>query len=282
MSPSHAASLVNVTGFIAGTALYAMLLVMVLRPRGATQEGRIGIDRLLVLTALLGLTWNVEAFVSNGLRDFGVAPLPPFAQAVAFASLGFLPAVVVHSVLRAGLSRLSSPAALIQLVFAYALSGGAAAIQLGSALRGSSVPSISGLQLLTVGFGTLIVPLAIVTRRQPGARRALWMSALAVFAVSALHLSQRERLQLSWPIELVGHHASLPLVLSILYQEYPFALADVFLKRALTLVALITTALLAYVGMATFGWLAAAPDGGNLPALLFLGVSLGAALLIRR
>ena len=165
------------------------------------------------------------------------------------------------------------------VVAAYALSGSAAAIQLGSALRGSVVPSISGLQLLTAGFGALIVPLAIVTRGQPGARRALWMSALAVFAVSALHLSQRERLQPSWPIELIGHHASLPLVLSILYQEYPFALADVFLKRALTLVALITTALLAYVAMATYGLLAAAPDGGNLPALLFLGVSLGAALL---
>jgi two-component system, LytTR family, sensor kinase len=279
MSPSHAASLVNVTGFIAGTALYSMLLVMVIRPRGATQEGRIGIDRLLVLTAVLGLTWNVEAFVSNGLHDFGVTPLPRFAQALAFTSLGFLPAVVVHSVLRAGLSRLTSPASLIMVVAAYALSGSAAAIQLGSALRGSVVPSISGLQLLTVGFGALIVPLAIVTRGQPGARRALWMSALAVFAVSALHLSQRERLQPSWPIELIGHHASLPLVLSILYQEYPFALADVFLKRALTLVALITTALLAYVAMATYGLLAAAPDGGNLPALLFLGVSLGAALL---
>lgn len=279
MSPSHAASLVNVTGFIAGTALYSMLLVMVIRPRGATQEGRIGIDRLLVLTAVLGLTWNVEAFVSNGLHDFGVTPLPRFAQALAFTSLGFLPAVVVHSVLRAGLSRLTSPASLIMVVAAYALSGSAAAIQLESALRGSVVPSISGLQLLTVGFGALIVPLAIVTRGQPGARRALWMSALAVFAVSALHLSQRERLQPSWPIELIGHHASLPLVLSILYQEYPFALADVFLKRALTLVALITTALLAYVAMATYGLLAAAPDGGNLPALLFLGVSLGAALL---
>jgi two-component system, LytTR family, sensor kinase len=279
MSPSHAASLVNVTGFIAGTALYSMLLVMVIRPRSATQEGRIGIDRLLVLTAVLGLTWNVEAFVSNGLHDFGVTPLPRFAQALAFTSLGFLPAVVVHSVLRAGLSRLTSPASLIMVVAAYALSGSAAAIQLGSALRGSVVPSISGLQLLTVGFGALIVPLAIVTRGQPGARRALWMSALAVFAVSALHLSQRERLQPSWPIELIGHHASLPLVLSILYQEYPFALADVFLKRALTLVALITTALLAYVAMATYGLLAAAPDGGNLPALLFLGVSVGAALL---
>jgi two-component system LytT family sensor kinase len=279
MASSHAASLVNVTGFVAGTALYAMLLVMVVRPRTASQEGRSGIDSLLVMTALLGLAWNLEAFVSNGLRDFGVSPLPRLAQAVAFASLGFLPAVVVHSVLRAGLSRLTSPAALVQVVGAYALSGCAALIQIGSALQGSEVPASPGLQILTIGFSALIIPLAIVTRRQPGARRALWMTALAVFAVSALHLGQQERLQLSWPVELIGHHASLPLALSILYQEYPFALADVFLKRALTLVALMTTALIAYVAMESAGLLAATRDGGTVPVLLFLGVSLGAALL---
>ena len=278
MSSSHAASLVNVTGFVAGTALYAMLLIMVVRPR-ASQEGRRGIDSLLVVTALLGLAWNLEAFVSNGLRDFGVPPLPRFAQAVAFASLGFLPAVVVHSVLRAGLSRLTSPAALVQVVAAYAVSACAAFIQFGSALQGRAVPATGGLQLLTIGFSLLIVPLAILTRRQPGARRALWMSALAVFAVSALHLSQRERLQVSWPIELIGHHASLPLALSILYQEYPFALADVFLKRALALVALITTALLAYVTMESLELWTLPREGRNVAALLFLGLSLGVALL---
>jgi hypothetical protein len=179
MSPSHAAALVNVTGFIAGTVLYAMLLFMVIRPRGSSQDGRGGIDRLLVVTALLGLTWNVEAFVSNGLRDFGVAPLPLLVQAVAFSSLGLLPAVVVHSVLRAGESRVMSSAALFQVAAAYALSGCAAAIQLRAAIRGSGVPAILGLQLLTVGFAILIVPLAMLTRRrQPGTRRALWMSAL--------------------------------------------------------------------------------------------------------
>ena len=279
MSPSHAASLVNVTGFVAGTALYAMLLVMVVRPRGASQEGRSGIDILLVVTALLGLAWNLEAFVSNGLRDFGVPPLPRFAQAVAFASLGFLPAVVVHSVLRAGLSRLTSPGALVQVVVAYAVSGCAALIQVGSALQGFDVPATPGLRLLTIGFSVLILPLAVVTRRQPGARRALWMTALAVFAVSALHLSQQEGLQVSWPVELIGHHASLPLVLSILYQEYPFALADVFLKRALTLVALMTAALLAYVAMEWFGSFNATRPSGNVLALVFIGVSLGAAVL---
>lgn len=280
MASSHAASLVNITGFIAGTTLYAMLLTMVLRPRSTSQETRAGIDSLLVLTALLGLVWNIEAFVSNGLRDFGVPPLPPLVQALAFASLGLLPAVVVHSVLRAGLSRLTSPTALVQVLIAYAVGGCAALIQIGSAVQGSAVPATSGLRLLTIGFSVLIVPLAVVTRRQPGGRRALWMTALAVFAVSALHLSQQERLQLSWPVELIGHHASLPLVLSILYQEYPFALADVFLKRALTLVALMTAALLAYVAMETSGLLSVGREAGNVPALLFLAVSLGTAVLV--
>ena len=120
VASSHAASLVNVTGFIAGTTLYAMLLVMVLRPRSASQDARAGVDSLLVLTAVLGLAWNIEALISNGLRDFGVPALPRLAQALAFASLGLLPAVVVHSVLRTGLSRLTSPAALVQVVIAYA------------------------------------------------------------------------------------------------------------------------------------------------------------------
>jgi MFS family permease len=36
-----------------------------------------------------------------------------------------------------------------------------------------------------------------------------------VFAVSALHLSQLHKGDASWPVELVGHHASLPLAFAI-------------------------------------------------------------------
>src|SRR6185503_11884996 len=96
----------------------------------------------------------------------------------------------------------------------------------------------------------LIVPLAAITRGRPGAGRALWAAALATFAVSALHLSQLHRGEASWPVELVGHHASLPLAFAILYQDYRFALADLFLKRALSLLALVTVA---FVTIAMFG-----------------------------
>jgi signal transduction histidine kinase len=95
-----------------------------------------------------------------------------------------------------------------------------------------------------------VIPLAAATRGQPGSRRTLWVAALAVFAVSAMHLSQLHSGETSWPVELLGHHASLPLALAILYQDYPFALADLFLKRALALLAVVTVA---FVAVATFG-----------------------------
>src|SRR5262249_6111040 len=95
-----------------------------------------------------------------------------------------------------------------------------------------------------------VVPLVAVTRGRPGAGRALWAAALATFAVSALHLSQLHGGEASWPVELVGHHASLPLAFAILYQDYRFALADLFLKRALSLLALVAVA---FAAIASFG-----------------------------
>jgi hypothetical protein len=47
----------------------------------------------------------------------------------------------------------------------------------------------------------------------------------------------------------------LPLAFAILYQDYPFALADLFLKRALALVAIVTVA---FAAIATFGLLSVA------------------------
>jgi signal transduction histidine kinase len=109
---------------------------------------------------------------------------------------------------------------------------------------GGPLPSSVGMQLLTYAFIALVVPLAMVTRGQPGSRRALWAAALSIFAVSALHLSQLHQGDASWPVELLGHHAALPLAIAILYQDFPFALADLFLKRALSVIALVAAAML--------------------------------------
>jgi len=57
-------------------------------------------DRLSLLTGVLGLFWNIGAFSAYGLPALGLVQQSPLLMSVAFSALGFLPAVVVHSVLR--------------------------------------------------------------------------------------------------------------------------------------------------------------------------------------
>ncbi len=240
--------LLNLVGMSTGIVLYAMLLVMVVRNgRASTATGTL--DPLLLATALLGLVWNISALPAYELPKLGVlAGLPPLA-AVGFSALGFLPAVTVHSVLRGERAQRGRHLRRAIVVGAYGVAAIAAGLQMGGLWNSTRVPSASALQLLTYAFMLLLLPLAALTRGQPGSRRALWAAALSIFAVSALHLSQSERGDQSWPVELVGHHASLPLAVAILYQDFPFALADLFLKRALTLLALVTIAFFGIAGV---------------------------------
>ena len=275
--------MLNLIGLSTGVVLYAMLLAMVVRARHRTAKAVF--DPVLVATAILGLVWNLCALAVYELPRIGVDAPFPWLSVVGFAALGFLPSVVVHSVLRGERQRMRAGTQWLAGI-AYGVSAIAAALHVYSASQGLQVPSVLGLRILTYMFVASVVPLAGLTRGQPGGRRALWAAALAAFAVSALHLSQLHRGDASWPVELLGHHASLPLALAILYQDYPFALADLFLKRALTLLTLVTAAFLA---IATFGLHAASShelvriDPGEVGILVSLWVATAlAAPAIRR
>jgi two-component system LytT family sensor kinase len=241
--------LLNLVGLSTGVVLYTMLLVMVLRA-GRALGPRVRVDLLLLATALLGLVWNVVALPAHELPKAGFTGPFPLLVAAGFSALGFLPAVVVHSVLRGGRHGGLGQVHRWIVTGAYSASAVAAVLHLRSAWVRGAVPSTAGMQVLTFTFVALIVPVWAVTRRQPGSRRTLWIAALAIFAVSALHLSRFHQGDASWWVELIGHHASLPLAVAILYQDYPFALADLFLKRALALLAVVTFAFLA---IALFG-----------------------------
>ena len=119
--------------------------------------------------------------------------------------------MVVHSVLRGERDGLRGLTKRLLATLAYGISGVALVLHAADAVMGEAVPSPLGMRLLTYTFVALVVPLAAVTRGQSGSRRALWAAALAIFAVSALHLSQLHQGDAAWPIELMGHHASLPL-----------------------------------------------------------------------
>jgi signal transduction histidine kinase len=241
MSTATAASLINFLGFITGTVLYVMLLLMVL---GSRRES----NRLLLSAGFLGLAWNVGAFGGYGLISLGLDGPAPLLLATAFSALSFLPAVVVHSALKVNDLHMRHWSRLVPAL-GYLMSGAASIMQFYSAAVVGATPSQLALRAVTVGFAALLIVLLVLTRGQKERGRVLWVVAMAVFAVSALHLGNHQGAEDPWWLALAGHHASLPLALPILYQDFRFALADIFLKRALAFMLLVGFAFGGFVFM---------------------------------
>jgi two-component system LytT family sensor kinase len=246
MPPHDVAVLLHLAGFLTGAALYALLLSLVLKRRVSSVD--VSDDRLPLVTAILGLVWNFTALAAYGMRDFAAADPHPMLIATAFSALGFLPAVAVHSVLRSNSGERTRPAAAAFICIAYAVSTIAEALTFWSARHGVA-PSPAALRTLTWSYAALTIPVFLLTRRRADAARGWSLIALAVFAVSALHLSHGEGPHESWFTEVIGHHASIALIFAILYQDFRFALADVFLKRALALFALAGVVFGLYAGV---------------------------------
>jgi hypothetical protein len=237
MPSPGAPALLHIVGYLTGASLYAMLLAMVIRTRGPGY-------RLTLATAVLGVAWNVGELTAHAFDSAGLLLARDLMSAISYAALGFLAAVAVHSAgrghaddepRRTTLTRTSAIA-----VAGYACAAVAGVMQLFEAVRSGTLPSSVALVVLTTGLVALSAVLLLTRRRQEQGRRALWMIALALFAVSALHLGRFHGASEGWTTELLGHHASIPLAFAILYQDYRFGFADLFLKRALTLLALVT------------------------------------------
>jgi two-component system, LytTR family, sensor kinase len=226
--------LLHLVGYLTGAVLYGMLVAMVLRPPARPEA-------FALATGVLGLVWNVGELGAYVARGASFTTLSSWLHAVSFAALGLLASVVVHSVARAltGPEAWRGILATFIAIIVYAGAAFAGALHVLSAATAQLLPSSLGLTVLTVGLVAVIPPLVVLTRHQSNSTRALWMAALAVVAVSALHLGRFHGAQESWPTELVGHHASIVLAFAILYQDYRFALADLFLKQALALLVLV-------------------------------------------
>lgn len=245
MGGDRAAEVLNLVGFTTGAVLFAMLLGLVRRSHASADRG----DRLPFFTAALGLAWNLGELGDYVLSRVGVGGPESWLSAISFGSLATLAAVVVHSVAR------DVRGGRWLIAVAYPCSAVAIALQWRTLALGDTRPSALAFSVLTIAFGALALPLAVLTRSQTNGRRTLWMLALALFAVSANHLGHFHDDAGGWLAELVGHHAVLPLAFAILYQEYRFALADLFLKRALALLAVVAIALTSYAAVS------ALPDG---------------------
>src|SRR5215203_1652686 len=146
--------LLNLIGLSTGIALYAMLLVMVFsaaRSHGSLNTGG-RIDPLLLATGILGLTWNLFALPAYELPKVGIVGPLPFLTSVGFSALGFLPAVVVHSVLRRDREDVHDQLSLVIVAVAYGVSAAAALLHFHSLWIGAPLPSVVGMRLLTYTF----------------------------------------------------------------------------------------------------------------------------------
>ncbi len=269
MTAGNAITLVHLAGFITGIVLYAMLGAMAWRAHAADRRAQR--DDLLILVAVLGMVWNVGALVMIGSADFGLGSAPQWLTAIAFAALGFLPAAVIQMAV--------APTSNWRPVVAagYTLSGVASVLHVIAAVSGSA-PSPAALWLLSLGFPGVLIWLIVAGDARAAGGRAIAAAALAAFATTALHLSRHSaNVDESFVVAVVGHQGSLPLVLTILYQDYRFALVDLFLKRAVSLLLLVAIAALGYLALVAPALADPNADPLRMP-LLVLGLWVGTAL----
>ncbi len=242
-------------GFITGAILYAMILVLVLQtPRTSVSRNVEGaqvtpLRRLSLWTAILGLLWNVGGLASFLLPAVSPDWLNHVLQVTALSALGFLPAVVVHSFLQSGIRQRGRGSRHVLLAGAYTLSAGAAALNILAVIPGTTVIAVEAMSLLAMGFVLLLAVVLAETVRRQGWDHHAGVVTLAVLAAAAMPFSHHQSGEYVWWVELIGHHASLPLALAILYQDFRFAFGDIFLKRALSLIGLVGIAMGLYVGL---------------------------------
>lgn len=266
------ALLVNIIGTAAGMVLYAMLGLMAFVNRQRNSEN--GVTALLLATASLGLVWNLGELSSMIGRDIGVSHSSPWLAALAYSALGFLPSVVVHTAQR----EQNGPKLLTAI--AYLLSVATMLLNLFAAVSGGQVPAVFAMQMHAVGAIVLGIGFFAFNLRNTLKNRTILAAALLIFALSALHLGFGSEGRY-WYVELAMHQSSLPLVFVILYQNFRFAFADLFLKRALSLVLLATiaTALYAFVAVPMLGYHETHDRNDMFAAAIVLGLWIATALV---
>ncbi len=270
-------------GFITGAMLYAMILVLVLQAPGTAVsrnvEGVTPLRRLSLWTAVLGLLWNVGGLASFLLQAVAPGWLNHVLQVTAVSALGFLPAVVVHSFLQSGTRRRVTWNRRVLLAGAYALSAGAALLNVLAVMPWTTGIVVEAEMLPAMGLVLLLVAVLVHTVRRQGWDHHAGVVTLAVLAAAAIPFSHHQSGEYAWWVELIGHHASLPLALAILYLDFRFAFGDIFLKRALSLIGLVGIATGLYVGLGGMPFASRSERPSLFMGGTLIGLWVGTALL---
>jgi hypothetical protein len=232
----HEPDLTNLLGHAAGALVFGIFLVLLLRENPAQRlRGR----RLTLVCASLALAWNATSLLIAAVRPEGW--IVDALVVLGTSALSLLPALLLH------ISMNGRPRVLI--VAGYVLSAVAVGMHISELRFGSPEIHHTALNVTAFGFALLTLGAAAINFRS----RAVASMALLLLSLSFAHF-QKDSAHSFWILELLVHHASIPLSLFVLLQDYRFLLLDAFIRF---LANILLAAVVTFAGARAaewFGW----------------------------
>ena len=212
----HEPLLVNTIGHFTGTLVFGVFLFLLLRAHSRT-------SRLSVAAAALAFVWNLSSLLVLALQDTH-RPAYEILVALGTSALSLLPAVLLHvslgprfrSIVRAG----------------YATAVAAVIVHASEHLLPAGDWHRVALLLTTAGFAALTSLAALLLLREGGrtmTSRLFGAMSLFLFSLSLVHVGAGQGHD-AWSVEMLVHHAGVPLALIVLLQDYRFLLLDTFAR----------------------------------------------------
>lgn len=258
---AHEPLLVNLLGHSAGALVFGLFCALLLKGPGR-------VPRRPLAAAALAFFWNLGSLIVLAVRDPHSAAAE-WVVVLATAALSLLPAVLLDISLGGTLRYL--PAA------GYALSVAAVAAHASEPFFPDFDLHRQTLLVTSYGFAglTLLGGWA--------APRRLAAMALLLFSLSFVHFHTAGA-QDVWTLELLVHHAGIPLALLVLLQDYRFVLLDAFVRVLANFLLAALLSLAAGEFASSAGWLspALADPRRQALALVTLTALLAAFALARR
>ncbi|MCS7043104.1 MAG: histidine kinase [Bryobacteraceae bacterium] len=236
MSPAAQPLLANWIGYTAGAVVFGIFLVLLAKDL-ASRGLRAGWRTLAA--GSMAFLWNAGALANLFVDSF-------LLRLASTAALSLLPALLLDLLVEGGPRRL--------VLAGYAVSLASIALHALEPLAAGFPLHHRTLQLTAAGFAPLtLAALVHLRRRRTPTRRAAAAMALLLFALSFTHLHRQDAPH-AWLVELLVHHAGVPLSLWVLMQDYRFLLLDAFVRF---LVNILLAAAFAWAGAvlaARAGW----------------------------
>jgi signal transduction histidine kinase len=211
----HEPLLVNTIGHFTGTLVFGVFVLLLLRTHTRA-------NRQSLAAGSLALVWNVSSLTVLGLPEAGRAY--EVLVALGTSALSLLPAVLLEVSMRARFKAISRGG--------YAVSAAAVAIHACEQWLPPGDWHRRALLLTTVGFAVLTGVAAMLLLRQGGKKMMPRLAAamsLFLFSLSLVHAGAAIP-HSAWSVEMLVHHAGVPLALIVLLQDYRFLLLDTFAR----------------------------------------------------